>query len=260
MISLRNLTKTFQSATGSLQAVKNVSLEVEKGDIYGIIGFSGAGKSTLLRMINLIERPDSGEVWINNEDLTKLKKRDLLKKRLSIGMIFQHFNLLSNRTVADNVAFPLEIASVSKEERKKRVAECLELVGLSDKANVYPAKLSGGQKQRVGIARALATKPDILLCDEPTSALDPQTTEETLKFLKELNEKLNLTLIIVTHEMEVIRNICNKVTVMEYGEAVEYFELNGQPIIPHSNIGKYLFKEELSVRNIIQQKGEIAVV
>ncbi len=254
MISLKNLSKTYATKDGELQAVKSVSLEVAKGDIYGIIGFSGAGKSTLLRMINLLERPDTGSVHVDGVDLTSLSKKELLKRRLSLGMIFQHFNLLSNRTVSQNVSFPLEIAGVPKAKRKKRVAECLEIVGLSDKANAYPVKLSGGQKQRVGIARALATQPNVLLCDEPTSALDPQTTESILAFLKELNEKFGITIIIVTHEMEVIKTICNKVSVMENGHIVERINMRDSTFVPQSKIAQFLFRNEIE----FQGKEEIA--
>lgn len=256
MISLNNLSKKFSTTEGDFQAVSSVSLEIEKGEIYGIIGFSGAGKSTLLRMINLIERPDVGSVIVDGEDLTSLSKKDLLKKRLSMGMIFQHFNLLSNRTVSDNISFPLEIAGVPKEKRKKRVVECLDIVGLSDKANAYPAMLSGGQKQRVGIARALATEPSVLLCDEPTSALDPQTTENILEFLREINEKLGITIIIVTHEMEVIKSICHKVSVMENGRVVETITLEESQFAPKSNIAQFLFKKELE----LQREGGVAYV
>lgn len=248
MISLKDLSKNYSTRDGEFQAVSSVSLEIEKGDIYGIIGFSGAGKSTLLRMINLLERPDTGSVTIDGEDLTSLSKKELLKRRLSMGMIFQHFNLLSNRTVADNVSFPLEIAGVPKAERRKRVEECLEIVGVSEKANTYPAKLSGGQKQRVGIARALATQPHVLLCDEPTSALDPQTTENILEFLKEINKNLGITIIIVTHEMEVIKSICNKVSVMEEGKVVETIKLGEPQFTPKSNIAQFLFKKEIKLQ------------
>lgn len=248
MISLKNVSKKFSTADGEFQAVSSVSLEINKGEIYGMIGFSGAGKSTLLRMINLLERPDTGSVFVDGVDLTKLAKKELLKQRLSMGMIFQHFNLLSNRTVSENVSFSLEIAGVAKAERKKRVNECLEIVGLADKANAYPAKLSGGQKQRVAIARALATQPSVLLCDEPTSALDPQTTESILKFLKEINENLGITIIIVTHEMEVIKSICNKVSVMEDGRVVETINLADSQFKPKSNIAQFLFKKELELQ------------
>jgi D-methionine transport system ATP-binding protein len=248
MISIKNVSKKFSTADGEFQAVSSVSLEINKGEVYGIIGFSGAGKSTLLRMINLLERPDTGSVFVDGVDLTKLSKKELLKQRLSMGMIFQHFNLLSNRTVSENVSFSLEIAGVPKAERKKRVNECLEIVGLADKANAYPAKLSGGQKQRVAIARALATQPSVLLCDEPTSALDPQTTESILKFLKEISGKLGITIIIVTHEMEVIKSICNKVSVMENGKVVETINLADSQFNPISNIAQFLFKKELELQ------------
>ena len=245
MISLKNINKKYLTPDGEFQAVSSVSLEVEKGEVFGIIGFSGAGKSTLLRMINLLERPDTGSVIVDGVDLTNLSKKELLKKRLSIGMIFQHFNLLSNRTVAGNVSFSLEIAGIPKVERKKRVEECLEIVGLSDKANAYPAKLSGGQKQRVAIARALATQPNVLLCDEPTSALDPYTTESILAFLKEINEKFGITIMIVTHEMEVIKSICSKVSVMENGNVIETIDLGESNVTPKSNIAQFLFKSEI---------------
>lgn len=248
MISLKNVSKKFSTAEGEFQAVSSVSLEINKGEVFGIIGFSGAGKSTLLRMINLLERPDTGSVFVDGVDLTNLTKKDLLKQRLSMGMIFQHFNLLSNRTVSENVSFSLEIAGIPKTERKKRVKECLEIVGLADKANTYPAKLSGGQKQRVAIARALATQPSVLLCDEPTSALDPQTTEGILKFLKEINENLGITIIIVTHEMEVIKSICHKVSVMEDGRVVETINLADLQFKPKSNIAQFLFKKELELQ------------
>lgn len=249
LISLKSLSKKFTTSEGEFQALSSVSLEIKQGDIYGIIGFSGAGKSTLLRMINLLEKPDAGSVIVDGEDLTNLSKKDLLKKRLSMGMIFQHFNLLSNRTVSDNVSFPLEIAGVPKEKRKKRVAECLDIVGLSEKANAFPANLSGGQKQRVGIARALATEPKVLLCDEPTSALDPKTTESILDFLREINKKLGITIIIVTHEMEVIKTICNKVSVMESGKVVETIKLGEASFVPKSNIAQFLFKNELELHS-----------
>lgn len=247
MIHFQNVGKTFTTPTGPLQAVSSVSLKVEERDIFGLIGFSGAGKSTLLRMINLLERPDEGSVTVNGEDLTQLSLRELRKRRLSIGMIFQHFNLLNNLNVYDNVSFPLEIAKVPKEQRKQRIEECLEMVGLLDKAKTYPAKLSGGQKQRVAIARALANKPKILLCDEPTSSVDPQTTGSILASLKEINEKLGITIVIVTHEMNVVKAICNKVAVMEHGRVAEKFNLRESNIAPKSPIAQYLFKNEISL-------------
>lgn len=221
MIRLENISKTFETNAGTVKAIKNVNLHMEKGKIYGIIGFSGAGKSTLVRCLNLLERPTEGKVYIEDTELTALSEKELREKRKKIGMIFQHFNLFASRNVFQNVAFPLHKSGLSKEEIKKKVNDLLELVGLSDKADAYPSQLSGGQKQRVAIARALANDPHILLSDESTSALDPQTTKSILKLLKELNEKLNLTIVIITHEMQVVKEICDKVFVMEDGEVVE---------------------------------------
>lgn len=247
MITLKNISKTFSTANGPLHAVSSASLNIQEGDVYGIIGFSGAGKSTLLRTINLLERPDQGTVVVDGQDLTRLSLKELLKARLSIGMIFQHFHLLNNRTVFENVSFPLEIAGTPKAERKQRIEECLEIVGLQDKAKAYPAKLSGGQKQRVAIARALANQPKVLLCDEPTSSVDPQTTGSILAFLKSINEKLGITIVIVTHEMNVVRAICNKVAVMEHGRVVEKFNLDDPKFVPQSNIAKLLFRNEITL-------------
>jgi D-methionine transport system ATP-binding protein len=204
-----------------VQAVKDVSLSVEDGDIFGVIGFSGAGKSTLVRCINLLERPDKGEVLVNGQDLMKLAPAELRAARKKIGMIFQHFNLFRSRTVGSNIAFPLKYTGLSNEAIAKRVQELLELAGLEDKEHVYPSQLSGGQKQRVGIARALASNPSILLCDEATSALDPQTTQSILALLRDLNRKLGLTIVIITHEMNVIKTICSHAVVMENGNIVE---------------------------------------
>ncbi|PYI50583.1 methionine ABC transporter ATP-binding protein [Paenibacillus flagellatus] len=247
MIALHQVSKTFSTPGGPLQAVSSVSLDIGQGDIFGLIGFSGAGKSTLLRMINLLERPDEGTVTVDGEDLTKLSIRELRQRRLSIGMIFQHFHLLSNLTVYENVSFPLEIAKVPKADRKRRIEECLETVGLLDKAKAYPAKLSGGQKQRVAIARALANKPKVLLCDEPTSSVDPQTTGSILASLKEINEKLGITIVIVTHEMNVVKAICDKVAVMENGRVVEKFDLREAHIVPQSPIAQFLFQNEIAL-------------
>jgi D-methionine transport system ATP-binding protein len=244
MIKLQNVSKSYSDSNRTFQAVEPVSLHVEEGDIYGIIGFSGAGKSTLLRLVNLLEKPDEGSVIVNGEELTNLSGKELRRARQSIAMIFQHFNLLNNRTVAENVAFPLEIAGIGKEERAKRVRECLDIVGLTEKADSYPAKLSGGQKQRVAIARALASRPKVLLCDEPTSALDPQTTRTILEFLKEINQRFGVTILLVTHEMNVVKEICNKVAVMENGQLVEKLSLTERDIRPKSEIAKLLFAEE----------------
>lgn len=221
MIEFQQVSKTFQTRESTVQALKDVNLKIEEGDIYGIIGFSGAGKSTLLRMINALEIPTEGKVLIDGEDIHTLTPEVLRKKRKSIGMIFQQFNLLETKTVYENVALPLKLNKIPKEQIKKRVDEILEFVELSDKRNVYPSRLSGGQKQRVGIARALATEPSILLSDEATSALDPKTTEAILKLLKKINEELHITIVLITHEMNVIQSICNHVAVMENGEIVE---------------------------------------
>jgi D-methionine transport system ATP-binding protein len=220
MIELRDLSKTFQGKR-RIEAVKDVSLKVEEGEIFGVIGFSGAGKSTLVRCINLLERPDSGEVLIKGRDLTKLRGRDLRSSRQDMGMIFQHFNLFRSRTVGENIAFPLKYRGQSRSAIEGRVKELLELVGLRDKAETYPSQLSGGQKQRVGIARALASGPSILLCDEATSALDPQTTQSILALLKELNKRLGLTMVVITHEMPVIKTICTHAAVMDNGRIIE---------------------------------------
>lgn len=203
------------------EALTDIELTVEKGDIFGVIGHSGAGKSTLLRCVNLLERPTSGKVVVNGKEMTALREKELQQERRRIGMIFQHFNLLSTATVTDNIAFPLKLAKWRAPQIKERVDELLELVGLRDHAAKYPSQLSGGQKQRVGIARALATNPDVLLCDEATSALDPQTTQSILQLLQDINEKLGITILLITHEMHVIRSICNRVAVMDGGRIVE---------------------------------------
>ncbi|CAM4281033.1 methionine ABC transporter ATP-binding protein [Bacillus manliponensis] len=244
MITLRDITKTFQTKEGLFHGVKSVSLQVEEHDIYGIAGLSGAGKSTLLRTINLLEKPDAGSVVVGGEDLTKLSKVGLRKARQSIGIIFQHFHLLHNKNVIDNIALPLEIRGILKEEREKRVQECLEIVGMSDKAHHFPSQLSGGQKQRVAIARALANNPKVLLCDEPTSALDPKTTISILQFLKKINKELGVTIVIVTHEMNVIKQICNKVAIMEEGGIIESFHLQDRQIKPTSEIARLLLNIE----------------
>jgi D-methionine transport system ATP-binding protein len=244
MISLRQIDKSYSTSEGAVHAVRNTSLEVEKGDIYGIIGFSGAGKSTLLRTINLLERPDSGTVIVDGKDLTTLSKKELRRERQSMGMVFQHFNLLNNRTVFGNVSFSLEIAGVAKAARKQRIEECLAIMDISEKSGAYPVKLSGGQKQRVAIARAIANRPKVLLCDEPTSSVDPQTTESILRYLKHINRQLGITIVIVTHEMDVINSICNKVAVMEEGVIVERFGLKDPDYVPQSKIAKFLFKRE----------------
>lgn len=245
MIFLDNIAKQYQNQDNTwFSAVRPTTLRIEKGEIFGLMGYSGAGKSTLLRLINLLERPDQGSVQVGDQDLTKLSKDDLRLARQKIGMVFQQFNLLSNRTVAQNIAFPLEIAGWSKQEIEKRVAECLEIVHLSDRINHYPSQLSGGQKQRVGIARALASNPSVILADEPTSALDPSTTRSVLSCLKEINERFNVTIVIVTHEMSVIRNLCNRAALLNHGEIVEIVEVQDNKIHAQSAIGQELVRED----------------
>ena len=221
MIELKNVSKTFDSGTGEVDALKNVSLTIEDGDIYGIIGMSGAGKSTLVRCINLLERPTSGEVIVNGEHLDTMSPSQLRAARRDITMIFQHFNLLMQRTCLKNICFPMEISGVKKTDAEKKARELLELVGLPDKADAYPAQLSGGQKQRIAIARALATNPKVLLCDEATSALDPKTTRQILELIKDINAKLGITVVIITHRMSVVKEVCNHVAILDDGCVAE---------------------------------------
>lgn len=221
MIKFNNVSKVFESGGKKIEALKDIQLTVDKGDIFGVIGLSGAGKSTLIRTVNLLEVPTSGEVTVDGLNLSKLSDKELRQAKKNIGMIFQHFNLLDSKTVFENIAMPLLLSKKPKKEIKPRVEELLQFVGLEDKSRSYPDQLSGGQKQRVGIARALATNPSILLCDEATSALDPQTTESILKLLKKINEEYQITILIITHEMDVIKQICNRVAVMEAGEIIE---------------------------------------
>ena len=221
MIKFVDISKTFTVKKQKVQALSHISLEISKGDIFGVIGFSGAGKSTLLRMVNALEKPSTGQVLVNGEDINTLNITRLRQVRKQIGMIFQQFNLLNSKTVYDNVAIPLVLNKMAPEEIHKRVLELLQFVELSDKTAAYPNQLSGGQKQRVGIARALATNPSILLCDEATSALDPETTEAILKLLEKINKELKITILVVTHEIHVIQRLCNKVAVMEKGKLVE---------------------------------------
>lgn len=232
MIRLEHITKSYVNAGKKFNAADDVSLEIEKGEIFGIIGFSGAGKSTLVRCINLLERPDSGKVLINGRDITALHGAELRRQRKKIGMIFQHFNLFSSRTVLQNVIFPIRYSGLSRQELQDKAMNLLELVGIADKAGAYPSELSGGQKQRAAIARALASDPEILLCDEATSALDPQTTESILHLLKSLNAKLGLTIVLITHQMNVVKSICTRTAVMESGKVVELgdvFEIFANP-------------------------------
>lgn len=221
MIQVENLCKRFETKGGTVEAAKNISFSIEKGEIFGIIGLSGAGKSTLVRCLNLLERPTSGTVKVNGKNLTELSEKELRKERQKIGMIFQHFNLLMQRTALDNVCFPMEIAGIGKAEARKKALEYLRIVGLEEKALSYPSQLSGGQKQRVAIARVLASEPQILLCDEATSALDPQTTKAILELIKEINRDYGITVVVITHEMSVVQEICDKVAVLERGSLVE---------------------------------------
>lgn len=240
MIELKKLSKTFESASGSVEALRDIDLCINDGEIFGIIGLSGAGKSTLVRCINLLERPSSGQVIIDGLELTSLPRTELLKMRKSISMIFQSFNLLEQRSVLKNVCFPLEIGGVKKDECEKRALELLKLVGLEDKAGSYPAQLSGGQKQRVAIARALATNPKYLLCDEATSALDPNTTRSILELLRKINQELGVTIIVITHEMKVIDQICDRVAVIDHSQIAELGRVSDVFTNPQSGIAKEL--------------------
>ena len=221
MIEIKNLTKEFQTADGTVEALRDVNLTIENGDIYGIIGMSGAGKSTLVRCINMLERPTKGQVLIDGRDIAQLSDKELRAVRRDVTMIFQGFNLLMQRTCLKNICFPLELIGMDKEKAKKRALELLDVVGLPDKANSYPAQLSGGQQQRIAIARALATDPKVLLCDEATSALDPKTTHAILELIRDINERLGITVIIITHQMSVVEEICSRVAILDSGSVVE---------------------------------------
>ena len=221
MIELKHICKTFDSGGGEVEALKDVSLTIEKGEIYGIIGMSGAGKSTLVRCMNLLERPTSGEIWVDGQELEQMSAKDLRRARREITMIFQHFNLLMQRTCLRNVCFPMELSGMKKADAEKRARELLDLVGLPDKANAYPAQLSGGQQQRIAIARALATNPKVLLCDEATSALDPNTTRQILELIRDINQKLNITVVVITHQMSVVKEICSHVAILDEGRVAE---------------------------------------
>ena len=244
MIEIQHLSKTFAGADGSVEALRDINLKINDGDIFGIIGMSGAGKSTLVRCINMLERPTSGTVLINGRDIGALSAEELRKVRRRTTMIFQSFNLLMQRTCLANICFPLELAGMKKAEAKKRAGELLELVGLSDKANAYPAQLSGGQQQRIAIARALATDPEVLLCDEATSALDPKTTRSILELIKQINEQLGITVIIITHQMNVIEDICTRVAILENGSVVEEGEVSKVFSNPASDAGKNIVSPE----------------
>ena len=250
MIELTHISKDFASGGRTVHAVQDVSLSIGKGEIFGIIGFSGAGKSTLVRCINLLERPTSGSVTVDGKEMTALSARELRQARKKIGMIFQHFNLMPSRTVFGNVAYPLRGSGLSREQIADKVHRLLELVGIGDKAEAYPKQLSGGQKQRVAIARALANDPNVLLCDEATSALDPQTTKAILRLLKNLNEKLGITVVIITHEMAVVKEICDRVAVMEHGRVVEQGEVFNVFADPRQEITRSFMHTTSNLRKI----------
>ncbi len=240
MIEIKNLSKSFTTADKQISALNNIDLTIQDGDIYGIIGMSGAGKSTLVRCINMLERPTEGSVIIDGQDIGTLKESQLRKVRRNIAMIFQGFNLLMQRSCLDNICFPLELAGVKKSEAKKKALELLNIVELPDKANAYPAQLSGGQQQRIAIARALATNPKVLLCDEATSALDPKTTHAILELIRDINKRLKITVIIITHQMSVVEDICNKVAILDEGKIVEEGDVSEIFANPRSDAAKRL--------------------
>ncbi len=243
MIELKDITKIFHTPKGDIEACVNVNLTIQDGEIFGVIGYSGAGKSTLVRIINQLETQSSGEVFIDGEDISKLSPAMLRQKRMKIGMIFQHFNLLWSRTIQENIELPLEIAGVDKVTRRQKAKELLELVGLQGREHAYPSELSGGQKQRVGIARALANDPSILLCDEATSALDPDTTEQILDLLKKINQQLGITIVMITHQMEVVQKICHRIAVMSSGRVVEEGHVKDIFEHPHHEITKRFVRD-----------------
>ncbi len=240
IIEIRSLSKTFGAGEGQVAALQDVSISVEQGEIFGIIGLSGAGKSTLVRCINLLERPDTGCILFHGKDLIALKEKQLRQERRKISMIFQSFNLLDQRTALENICFPLELAGVGKKDARKRAMELLEMVGLPDKANAYPVQLSGGQKQRIAIARALASDPEVLLCDEATSALDPQTTRDVLRLIQDINARLGITVIIITHDMSVIEEICGRVAILNHGQVAEIGRVEEVFSSPKSEAGRRL--------------------
>ena len=257
MIKIENLSKTFHTADGSVEALKNVSLDIDDGDIFGIIGMSGAGKSTLVRCINFLERPDEGTVTINGVDLGSLRKKQLRSLRREVTMIFQGFHLLMQRTCLKNVCFPLELAGYSRQDAQKRARELLETVGLLDKANAYPSQLSGGQQQRVAIARALATNPKVLLCDEATSALDPTTTNSILELIQEINQKTGITVVVITHQMSVVEKICRHVAILDGGEVAEQGEVTDVFSHPRSEAAKRLVFPESDASDVSGVSGRL---
>lgn len=243
MIHLENISKTYLTNGFAYTALDGIHVRIEKGEVFGIIGRSGAGKSTLIRMLNLLEQPSAGRVWINGQDITALDRHELHQFRQKVGMVFQHFNLLKARTVLDNVCFPLRVAKVPKAKRIARAMDMLELVGLSGQAHKYPRQLSGGQQQRVGIARALANQPDLLLCDEATSALDPETTQSILRLLRSINSDLGITIVLITHGMDVIRSVCDRVAVIDAGKIVELGEVIDVFLHPRHGVTQSLLSE-----------------
>ncbi len=260
MIEIKNLEKSFKTSYGTITALKDINLTVNDGEIFGIIGLSGAGKSTLVRCINLLERPTKGEVVLDGKSLTTLKKKELLKVRQSIGMIFQGFNLLEQRNVLKNVCYPLEIAGVKKADAEKKAKQLIEMVGLSDRLLSYPSQLSGGQKQRVAIARALATDPKYILCDEATSALDPNTTQSILELLKQINKTMGVTIVVITHEMKVIEQICDRVAVIDKSQIAESGKVSTVFANPKSDIAKELILPKSKTDAHITGKKSIRLV
>lgn len=259
IIEIKNLKKIFKSKNNEITALDNINLQIFKGEIFGIIGLSGAGKSTLVRCMNLLEKPTKGNVIFDNNDLSALKHKELLKIRQSIGMIFQQFNLLMQRNALDNICFPLEISGISKKEARIRAIELLKIVGLEDKANSYPSQLSGGQKQRIAIARAIATNPKVLLCDEATSALDPNTTNSILSLLKQINKQLKITIVIITHEMSIIEQICERVAIIDKSTIAEIGKVSQIFSNPKSEIAKQLIFSN-SIYNPFETKNFYRIV
>ena len=260
MIEIQNLSKTFRTAGGEVEALKDIDLRIGDGDIFGIIGLSGAGKSTLVRCMNLLEQPTEGRVLVDGQELTALSPHRLRKARQSIGMIFQSFNLLMQRTALENICFPLELAGVKKPEARRRARELLELVELPDKAEAYPVQLSGGQKQRVAIARALASEPRVLLCDEATSALDPKTTRAILELLRKLNRELGVTVVVITHEMRVVEQICNKVAILDGGQVRETGPVSEVFSNPRSEAGRRLVLPEGEKIHVLPENRLVRLV
>ena len=258
IIEIKNLSKVFGSGDGKVAALQDVSVAVQPGEIFGIIGLSGAGKSTLVRCINLLERPDEGQVLFHGKNLMEMSDKELRQQRRNITMIFQSFNLLQQRTALDNICFPLELNGVSKKEARKRALELLEIVGLPDKAEAYPVQLSGGQKQRIAIARALATDPEVLLCDEATSALDPQTTDSILNLLQEINRERGITVIIITHQMSVIEQICHRVAILDHGEVAEVGAVEEVFRNPKSKAGRNLVSPDVANLPLSTWQGHVA--